>query len=327
MTDEEIIFRATGVYPQFNKRILSLFRDDTKPNCYFELYKGFIRWMDYTCYEQNNMSAFDIVCMTTWKCRYSKNMYREVKEIIDGWESNASSESQMIVRPKPPQVTYEPYIDYQSKPYTKFDAFWWKAYGIDPDQLSEDLVSSVGFYEYMTKNGKRVTSMPRDLCFVYDMWGGEKKLYMPNAKELRFLGTTKADKYYEVSNEPESKTNLFMLGSYKDTKVVNNSGWAGKGLQSESVIPPWTFLSALSYKVESLCFLYDLDATGIKNAIRMVKLCQYKIGLKNVFVTQLPEWIKKKEAKDPAGVRKMFGESACQEALQEAYETKFVPEI
>ena len=83
---------------------------------------------------------------------------------------------------------------------------------------------------------------------------------------------------------PEEGENVFITGGEKDVLSLASHGFSAIAFNSETAKVPHGMMDDLSRRFKRIVFLYDSDATGIKESVKRVDEFQEKY---NVFRLQL----------------------------------------
>lgn len=244
----ELIFSET---PIIGKKYTSPFRSDVNAGCFFDYNKkGRLIFYDYADVHRDCFSAIQ---------DYFNVGFREALALILN-QTKAKKTTKNIVIPKSRRV-----IRYETKDYSELDKQYWLKYGITLEQLLQDKVYSILWFEL------DYIITPKSLCYVYtDFKSGAIKIYQPYGKHRFITNCSPNDIGGKATDDY-----LIITKSYKDYRVLVNYGYSSVWVQSESLFPK--DLSGLS-KFKYVIVFFDNDDAGFKGANTLVnKVKQYTI--------------------------------------------------
>ena len=254
MNQEDIIKRATGLTVNYGKHFRNPFRADNNPGCFFGKTGKYIRFYDYADERFNGMHCFDMAFVALKGRRLSnKADFLECLELIESKYHIATTpvENKPIVRFKF-KLSISP---------AKWDVAhinFWAQYGITKEHLIEDKVFPA--YSY-TINSKRKPKSLTTRIADYPAFGlernGRMKLYQPHGTPKWLNAHRRDDIYYWEGKQP-----TLVLGSYKDGRIIANTGQSTIALALENSLP--------SRLPKNSIIIGDFDTAGNKMKKRFV---------------------------------------------------------
>jgi hypothetical protein len=95
------------------------------------------------------------------------------------------------------------------------------------------------------------------------------KVYFPNQKRYKFLGTCNKNDIGDLDYIDNKKKYIIITKSYKDSKVLRNLGYNSIWLQSENSIPDKEVISKIISNFKRIYIIFDNDVAGIKGSKRL----------------------------------------------------------
>jgi hypothetical protein len=266
VTEEQIFNLVFGYEPEEFVYVASPFRQDNSPSCCFaRLSRNKLRFIDHAdnyypdCFEAVQdyfgLSSF----YSTLKFIYERLIKgKDLEKVVPKQITSEDREDAPVV------------IHAQARWFTSNDATFWKPYYITRDQLIEDDVFAVKSIKlYNTRKGD-FSFNANDLCYLYSGFESyRKKLYFPRRKTKRFISTCTKNDIGCLKHLPHRGKQLIITKSYKDCRVIRNTGRASIWLQSEGTVPDINILVSIVKRFDSIIVLYDNDAAGIKGALAL----------------------------------------------------------
>jgi len=316
MDQKKIIQAVMGFWPVEGQRCLNTLRGDTKPNCHFKWQSGYLRLHDYGRDLYHKRNCFDLVSI---KINGRPIMGRPDLDDALGWIKSNVGETGQLIQRFPEEFKFT--LNVEQKPIPKAGLEYWGEYGITVTQLIEDGVTGVEQYDFNTEDAPRVKMIcyPEDVAFCYWYKSGHKKVYRPNQSEPYKKWRTdciQTDVHFDNGVKCDE---IFILGSYKDTRVCRNAGFEAKGLQSESAWPGENIIRKWASESKMLYFMFDLDRGGYDNSQEFVRKCkELDVAAQAIY---LPPRIKSDHGfKDLAAARTKFNDSLIHLAVKKAKE-------
>lgn len=166
------------------------------------------------------------------------------------------------------------------QPFNEEEKNFWLRYGITDRTLTQYSVKSLRSYEAISCQGKQFTlsSTKEEPIFCYIM-GDFIKIYRPHSK-LRFLygGEKLKDYVFGFEQLPTKGDILFITGGEKDVLSLYAHGFNAICFNSETASIPENIIESLQIRFRHIILLYDMDATGLREAQRQMELlAQYNV--------------------------------------------------
>lgn len=242
------------------------FREDKRGDCYLQYSYGMLCLTDYANKEFNGMSLIEAT-KRKFGLSFKQALIKlsEISNITPIYNVNPNSTIKLSyskfdfkLKPVPHTNTMGDSI------FLQRDAEFWSKRYISSEDLIEDDVISVKSYYYNTRktpNNFYIRHLGNTRCYGYKI-NDKFKLYMPDAKE--FVSTLGIN---DVGGIIKSKGNtLFITKSYKDYRVIKNSGCECVWFQSEAMIPEEYILADYILRYKTIIVLYDNDEAGIRGS-------------------------------------------------------------
>lgn len=170
--------------------------------------------------------------------------------------------------------------------FTPTEKEYWGRYGIDPDTLLRYHVHSLRSVTFTKVDGKSFnifgsTAIPAYGYFFNEMKG--IKVYRPQAAN-RFLygGDLPSPYVFGWEQLPPSGSEVFITGGEKDVLTLAAHGYNAIAFNSETAKIPQDKMEQLSERFGKIIFLYDSDATGIKESKARVEEFKEKFNVSRV---------------------------------------------
>lgn len=261
VSEEEIFKLVFGFIPSEYAYVLSPFRKDNKPGCWFEKnLEGRLVFRDFA-YGNRPIDCFEAV-----KIHYKlKGFYESLKFVYNHFIKGRKLENKVQFK-YTPQIKKEVEILFESRDFLNKDAKYWIRYGVSKDQLIADKVFPVKkFHLLNTKNGD-VKNRVYESCYAFtDFNSQKKKLYFPFRKgSARFISNCKKNDIGNINKIPSLGRQLIITKSYKDCRVLTNMGKYCIWIQNEGMIPDNEVLIPIIKNYSDIIVWYDNDEAGIK---------------------------------------------------------------
>jgi hypothetical protein len=271
------------------QRICNSLRLDKHPNCWLSpgrAKKGYIVLNDYSRSLFHGFTIFDAV-MYKHNCSFNEACNIIEEWIYRGLVNSANASIHSIASQEARKFHFR--LLYETNKYKGKDVFtlkdkrYWDQYGISKSQLESDNVKSVRKIIYNTKAQKDMFFKlePRSVMYAYN-FGPRRKTYYPEGKP-KFLSTCTSDDIWGEDTLEDAKT-IVITKSYKDYRVIKNTGYQCIGLQSETTRLSWDMLLKLEQYPNKLV-LFDNDPTGKEQGAFMEEYCnQIGTGYKAIWL-------------------------------------------
>lgn len=250
-----------GLHEQFCNPL----RSDKHPNCFLSwAYHKSERIVlnDYADRQYHGMSVFDAI-MYKYNLDFSESLQKINNEFIkvhnielkenSSYQSTRASKFIFILQHHPWTLNKQPI-------FIKHDKVYWEQYGISSKELKEDNVQSNRRITFNSKNNPdQFTSLDVTPSYTY-LFKNHKKCYQPY-NDIKWLSTCSDEDIWGWDNM--TNDDLIITKSYKDYRVLKNSGYNTIALQSEGTKIPFDKLLKLK-EIKTKYVLFDNDAAGIK---------------------------------------------------------------
>lgn len=191
--------------------------------------------------------------------------------------------------------------------YTKHDRDFWDQYEISRANLEEDNVKSNRRILFNSRsNPHRLTALDVIPSYTY-LFGDHKKCYQPYADSKLKWKSTCTEEDIGGWDQVEA-SNLIITKSYKDWRVLRNSGYNTIWLQNEGCKIPFDKLIKLQ-SIPTKFILFDNDTPGQIAAKSLADYC-------NQFDdSYIPLWFDENMPKDSADIVKMYSSRVLEQEL------------
>lgn len=283
-TQEEIFELGLGFYPEEERNYTSPFRKDKNPGCFFEYYEGTLRFKDFADSRRingvtvNNCTCFDSIII---KKGYTfgetlRYIHYHFKDRVPDKKRKYLIENKYS---KPRTNIIVPY----SRPFNTYDKDFWSDYYITKDNLIEDSVFAVkNLYIKTSSKSFTLSFSGLNVSYCYpDFEENRKKIYMPRReKKKRFITDCKDEDIGGWFDLPVLGNLLVITKSYKDYRVLKNTGLTVIWLQSENILPKEK-LEQLVKRFDKIVVFYDNDRAGYvgsENIVDFLNSCMEDIA-------------------------------------------------
>lgn len=232
MTQEQVFERILGEPVSLSGRYRNPFRDDTNPTCYFTKKSKWLRFIDPAANQFSRMNYREFFYY--WKTGDFIKTTEDFKHCMDMLEADGFKD---VVGYKSTyaeqQNKFQAHIEFDPKPFTSKDKWYWRQFGITFENLEDDGVYSVKAFRYNTKKEPDVIKEIFPSVLSYAITCKDKvKIYQPYSK---FKWLTNFDNSCSFKWDGFGKTLVF--GSYKDGRVAANLGFDSWAAPFETIAP------------------------------------------------------------------------------------------
>lgn len=264
-----------GYRVELGEFICNPMRIDSHPNCWLSwglIKQDFIVLNDFACRTPfHGFTIFDAV-MYQYNLTFDKAIQKVYEEFIlmNNIQLTDKPDLQPKRRPKFEfKLNYVPWTLNGKEVYTKHDKTYWQQYGISSQELKEDNVKSNRRVIFNSKSKPhQFTALDTIPSYTY-LFGEHKKCYQPY-HDLKWLSTcTEEDVggWNTMTND-----NLIITKSYKDWRVLKNSGYNTIWLQNEGCKIPFDKLIKLQ-DIPTKYILFDNDVAGKTASHNLADYC------------------------------------------------------
>lgn len=278
VTEEDIFELVFGYKPIEHELVVSPFRSDTSPRCFFEvdLNRGKLRFTDYADprvirgIKMRNIDCFDAV-----QVFFGFNNFYQALDYIKRRLITGKNISPIKERPKPVVTSRKKKMEIliNTREFLIQDRdFWETRYLISKENLYEDKVFPLKEYRLLhTKSGEHRFT-PRNIAYAYtEFESGNKKIYSPlDKKEYKFITNCDENDVGGMLTSIKSGRLLIITKSYKDYRVLRNLGLNVRWLQNEGMFPKDRNFWELLKEFTQVKILFDNDFTGISAATELM---------------------------------------------------------
>lgn len=286
-------------------------RVDTHPNCWLSwglAKRDFVVLNDFADRRFHGMTIFDAV-QYAHGLTFAEACQKVYEEFMV--PSNVEiSDKPLAQRKKQDEfnfiLNYIPWKLNGKEIYTKHDRDYWSQYEISKDNLVEDNVKSNRRIIFNSRtNPNSFTTLDVIPSYTY-LFGDHKKCYQPYHNKLKWMSTCTEEDIGGWSTI--RRENIIITKSYKDWRVLRNSGYNSIWLQNEGCKIPFDKLVKLQ-EIPTKHILFDNDNAGITAANELAAYCNQ---FDNSYI---PVHFDKHMPKDSADVVKAYSSRVLEQEL------------
>lgn len=185
-------------------------------------------------------------------------------------------------------IQEDPGISFRAKvkSFSEEELAYWGAYGITAETLSKFHVESLKSCVFTKTDGRQYGIYSTSLTPSYGYFfksGKGIKVYRPRS-ENRFLyaGELPCPYVFGYDQLPERGKFLLITGGEKDVLSLCSHGFPAICFNSETAKVHSTLLDQLKLRFEHLVFVYDVDATGLRESTHRVEELEYSYPVSKV---------------------------------------------
>lgn len=258
----------------FDEKYLSPFRDDRHPGCFFGQVGNTILFQDFGEVKGNTHRS----CFRMVMDKYGVSLQLALQIICS--EFNLSTEVGDYSTISPLEVsriavlddTYQFKIEFEKKDYQRNDIIYWSCFTIRVEHLLEDHVYNVK--RFMTRIGSAPPKVftPYVYCYAMDFISSVK-IYQPYSK-YKWTSSCDENDIGNIDNLPPSGDRLIVMGSYKDHRVIRNTGVEDNVIwfQNEGCVPSRYILENLVERFGEIVVFFDNDRAGMKASNKLSEI-------------------------------------------------------
>lgn len=286
-------------------------RADRHPNCWLSwgLTKTkFIVLNDFADRRFHGMTVFDAISYA-YGLKFNETLEKIYEEYILPGDIELKDVPTTKYSPKDNFsfiLNYIPWTLDGREIYTENDKIFWSQYEITREQLEQDSVKSNRSVLFNSrKQPNSFTSLSVNPSYTY-LFGDHKKCYQPYHKTHKWLSTCTEE---DIGGwDTVTDNDLIITKSYKDWRVLKNSGYNTIWLQNEGCKIPFDKLIALQ-AITTKFILFDNDTPG-KQASQT--LADYANQFDDSYI---PVWFDEHMPKDSADVVKHYSSRVLEQEL------------
>jgi len=187
------------------------------------------------------------------------------------------------------------------------DKLFWEQYEITSQQLQQDNVKSNRLILFNSRSKPhQLNQLSVTPSYTYLFKSGTKKCYNPYHKTNKWISTATEE---DVGGWNTLNNNdLIVTKSYKDWRVLKNSGYNTIWLQNEGCKIPFDKLIKLQ-EIKTKFILFDNDAPGIQAS---QQLAEYANQFDDSYI---PVWFDESMPKDSADIVKNYSSRVLEQEL------------
>lgn len=274
VTEEEIYsLLFTNYIPEEGDRVISPFREDNNPNCYFirrETDNKFVL-KDWAYPEYSNLDCFEAVKVYFGLTTYTEVIHKVYDSLIA--HKGVIPHKRGRAREKKGSTPHSSRLNilFFPRPFSTVDKIFWSKYGISSKNLLEDNIQAVR--RYVWQKGDRVREVECYGATYVDTFYPSKnvKIYSPyKEKGKKFFTNCSQNDIGGINSLNEEYSTLIITKSYKDYRVIKNTGVKADVVYfaSETMYPKQEYLTFLK-NYQKVIILFDNDKAGIKGTSKL----------------------------------------------------------
>lgn len=262
---------------ELGQPICNPLRVDKHPNCWLSWGSSnasskFIVMNDHAHREFHGYTVFRAM-MYAYGMKFNEVCQKILEEfIIPGKIEMRESPAYFNEQPKFTFILdYVPWTLNGREVYIKHDKEFWEQYGISSADLRMDNVKSNRRIIYNSRqNPTSFTALDVTPSYTY-LFGQRKKCYQPYSdKKVKWKSTCTEEDIGGIGSI--KRENLIITKSYKDWRVLLNSGYNSIWLQNEGCKIPFERLIQLQ-EIPTKYILFDNDQAGIRASQELADYC------------------------------------------------------
>jgi len=262
ISQEQIFELVFNFIPQEFDYVVSPLRKDRTPGCWFSYHtNGVLYFIDFA-YSRTHSDCFNLVQDFFKFPNFYLTLEYVHKTLIQGktgLEPIIQKEDNIKVVKEKVKLLIE------ARQYASADVKFWSQYGIRKKHLVEDRVFPVQkLFALNTKSGSHIIDC-KDITYSYnDFPESRKKVYFPMREgSKRFLTNCTKNDVGGINSLMSYGKELIITKSYKDYRVLKNSGKNVVWFQNEGMIPNDLILNQLVKNFVNIIVWFDNDQPGI----------------------------------------------------------------
>ncbi len=310
-TTQEEIFSIVenGKYePIVHNYIISPFREDDSPGCYFEWYANKLRFIDWADDEATHRDCFDFI-QTYYNLSFKQALYYINEQLnlglghsvgINPVKAELKKKEGQTKKKKPKKEKHD--IEFKARRFGDRDKKYWSQYYIRRGHLLEDNTFAIIWYKFWSnKREDWLIIRPTDICYAYTFPNGTVKIYRPQAKnkKAKWITSCTENDIGGLHLLPDFVDILIITKSYKDWRVLINLGYNAIWFQNEGAVPDTHRLADLCKRSNHIVILFDNDKAGIKAAYKVQEEIN-NISKDKSKIIYLPKKLLQYNIKDPS---------------------------
>lgn len=205
-------------------------------------------------------------------------------------------------------LQFQPWMFNGEPGFIKEDRLFWSQYEITSEQLKSDNIFSNRFILFNSRlHPNQFSQLSVTPSYTYLFKSGSKKCYNPYHPTNKWISTATEEDvggWDSVMNDD----NLIITKSYKDWRVLKNSGYNSIWLQNEGCKIPFDKLIRLQ-EIKTKFILFDNDTAGIQAS---QQLAEYANQFDNSYI---PVWFDRHMPKDSADIVKTYSSRVLKQEL------------
>jgi 5S rRNA maturation endonuclease (ribonuclease M5) len=280
VSQEEIFKLVFQYYPTTDTYVVSPFRNDKTPGCFFEYYNETLYFKDFAnkIMLRNNIDCFEAVKIhfklknfndtlvyidKTFKLGIKEGNPIEPRlDLLLGNNTNNKLKSNFNKSTKNKNIMS---IETLYREFNILDRkYWFDRYGISKKNLIDDNTFPVRKCKYFSeKQKKEIIYVPISIAYCFNLENNFKKIYSPFFANFKWITNCNNNCVGNIDNLPIYGYELVITKSYKDARVLRNFGLRNVvWFSSENQFPNDNILLDLLNRFEKITVWFDNDNTG-----------------------------------------------------------------
>lgn len=304
VSQEEIFKLVFKTNFPIREKIVSPFREDSNPGCWFSYQKnGILVFRDFG-FHNKPIDCF-LAIELYYNLSYIDSLEFIYNSLIKG-KSNISLKPKIAKKKQKNVERKRTEIAFYIRNFQIKDKKYWQQYGITKNQLISDFVYPVS--KFIINRKKKIEA--KKLTYSYAEFPKNVKLYSPFNKRFKFITNCVASDIGGLKSLKKKNELLIITKSYKDYRVLKNFNLDVIWVQSEAISLPINLLKKTFNEYEELLVFFDNDQKGREYSIKKIET------LENLGYTTREIFLLGKE-KDPSDFYKNHGKDKLKNFLIE----------
>jgi hypothetical protein len=249
-----IIYKATGIWPEEGKRIRNPLRTDRNPGAWFEVWKDYLRIVDFADIGgTHNMNCWDIYCTAK-----GVTFEQAVEEVKNG--------SSLSLVDQPEHEEFRSTILWEEGNWTYEHQEYLEWYGIEPNGAIP-----IKWFKYNSANDPSYFKYVKPDFALGFPFGKRIKIYQPYQENrlLKWKSNCNAnDIFFEDLQEKGEQ--MILTKSWKDGSILKSLGYTVRAVQSEGSRPHYDILKRWGKNFDKIYVVFDNDDAGRTASARFV---------------------------------------------------------
>jgi hypothetical protein len=284
----------------------NLLRNDDKPTCYFNWYRGHYYLVDRGRGRDSNFDCFTLV-KSIYNCNFSEALCFINRDMNLNISSNSiiNSNNKIKIKKNDNETDKSLHlkINYKvkSRKWNQHDIDYWNQFNINISTLKLYNVIPVSSFE--SDNNDSFKFKPKykyketDPCYAYVFKYDNcirLKLYRPLNAISKWQGNINITDVFGYEQLPDECNTVYICSSLKDLMCLHEMGFTAIAPQSETSDIPEEIIDNIRLRSKKLIILFDNDYTGIEQSKKYASKynCRYIVLPHDNISKDVAEYVK-----------------------------------